>query len=1184
MSAAPQEFSLDRSPMKRGVTLVEASAGTGKTFSITGIVTRLLLEEDIRIEEILVVTFTEAATRELREKNRHRLALAAEQCRSTLENRPVNDPLPEMAARLKADSGKIKADLHRLEQALHDFDRAGIFTLHGFCNRMLHENAFESGIRFNVELTEDALSLREEVAEDFWRRRFYKADELEGGLICQAGFGPGELAELLNQRANRRDLVFLPPATPGGSAGQIKALAQTLEKIKEAWNREKSLYAEGLPKGTPVEHKTNKTPKKSEIKKAMERLATQDIHVIPMPGLLDAIFQIGCHRFPGAGKDSFPALCSAFHDLQSIHLRNIRHEFLDEADRQMFRLKQLRNTQTFDDLLLRLDAALRGDGAAALTQAIGQRYKAALIDEFQDTDPVQYHIFNTLFGQGRHFFFLIGDPKQSIYAFRGADIYSYLAARKLASNEYTLSFTRRPEKTLAHAVNALFTARNNPFLHPGITYQPVESAGLADKKPFTRDGQRPVTLLDVVFITDSTALPKKDGNIPPLGKEKANDFICKKAAADILALLQDSCRIDSNPISPGQIAILVRTSYQAQDIREAVEARGIPCVIRDEESVFHSAEARILGMFLAAVLEPFNDQFVKAAMATPLLGMSLPQILEIESSETKSEDWLKTFERYRETWTKCGFIVMFHQFLDEQRVRPRVLSHPQGERRLTNFLHLSELLHQAQMQQRLGPAGLLQWLDERQTDETRAPEEYTLRLDKDDDAIQVATMHKSKGLEYDVVLCPFLWESADTKRLSYVFHDEKEGCSRLAMDIEKSPSSHPKAVRENLEEWLRIFYVAVTRARHMCRLYWGHLKGQNLSTFGYLLNLYDQVNLESGEMDANVLVDALRRLNCIGLETVDINIPLPPGTFQRSSVRKDPLTARTLSRRIPDQPLVASYSAWTSRNHPEDPDRDYDLSQATPPLAPSGEGLFAFPKGGKAGDFFHELLETIPFQPDSRTPETVREMLRLHGFPDKKWTGPVCAMLDELRARPLDAAGTTGPRLEEVKPSDRLSEIPFYFPLNPFSSSDVARVFRNHSQGLEDEDFPRHMERLHFDSQSGFLKGVIDLFFQHGGRYYVLDWKSNWLGSNPGFYQGRHLREAMTRNFYILQYHLYVLASCLYLRQRMPDFDYEKHFGGVQYVFLRGIHAGHSGSGVFSQRPAPALMNELEKLLYHETR
>ncbi|MEE4263146.1 MAG: exodeoxyribonuclease V subunit beta [Desulfobacteraceae bacterium] len=1207
-----EPFDLIHAPLV-GSNLIEASAGTGKTYNIEGLFIRLVLEMQLPVDQILVLTFTNAATEELKIRIRKKLV----QARDAFAAGGKADPLIESLVKTDTDQ---KAAWERLHDALIDFDQAAIYTIHGFCQRIIHENAFETHSLFDTELVSDQSHLLQEVVDDFWRETFYAAEPEWIGFALSEIKTPEYFVRLLDKVKIPEITVIPESSNPVPEA--LQPFRAALGDLRNAWPSAReavirammdpalnaTIYG-GLKPAASHPGMSQRELKVVTLADAMDRLTQPQSNGFPLFDKFENFTTAKLakatrknHRTP---EHEFFQLCDAVYGRGEQLTAEFEQSLMDTKIRlfrfaasELRKRKREKNIQYFDDLLLTVLSVLKSENAAQLATGIRQRYKAALVDEFQDTDSVQYDILTRLFAHDDGLLFMIGDPKQSIYSFRGADIFAYTKAARSADARFTLLENWRSEPKMITAVNTLFSGVEKPFIFEDIPFK----TGKAALQPLEDDRKLegpPLTL----WYLDSKEIT---GNDIPLNKPRATRLIAEAVGGEICQLLSQSV-----PAEPGKIAVLVRTNAQAQLIKDILTARNVPSVLYTAANIFDSREAMEIELILSAIAHPADSSRIKAALATDILGA---RAMDLISGDLDSRWWearLIRFREYLEIWQQHSFMGMFRLFLVREGVKDRLLRYLDGERRLTNVLHLLELLHRQSAETNSGIAGLLKWIAGQRDPKTPRLEENQLRLESDENAVKIVTIHKSKGLEYPVVFCPFGWEGSLITDREFTFHDPAKDF-QLSLDLgSDSRNLHlAQASNELLSENLRLLYVALTRAKQRCYLAWGYINLAETSALAYLLHGGTDHAGELSEEDQTShlkklfkdktraeLLEDLHRLAARSQNSIEV-VPLPVSTDSARVIAKgqetdEPLFCRRFTETINRSWTISSYSSLISSmaSNVDLPDRDEALEQPIPDRLPApdelatksdpgGLSVFAFPRGARAGSFFHDIFEHYDFAAETSAPlkSLVAGKLQQYGY-DAKWQKTVCKVISTVLTVPL-LADRSPLKLSSLKAPDRLNEMEFYFPLNPVTPGTLKQAFKTIAGPHVIEQFPARLENLSFAPSVGFMKGFIDLVFRHQGRFYLLDWKSNYLGPTPEHYDQSSLQKAMDAHYYILQYHIYTLALHQYLRYQQPGYSYEKDFGGVFYIFLRGVNELRGPEqGVFYDRPEPALIHSLGQTL-----
>ncbi len=1235
-----------------GLRLVEASAGTGKTWNICGLYLRLLLEQAVPVESLLVVTFTRAATAELATRIRDRIV---DTLRVLEGGEADGDPfVPSLIGAVLA-TGRLAHDdmARRLRTALQAFDEAAIFTIHGFCQRALADTPFAAGLPYALELVEDDGELRLEVTQDFWRREIAGGDLPQPLADCllQRGDSPESWAELLagdmaRPLAERRWDEF--PTDPDLAAAAVRIDA-AYAAARRCWQGEEAAIARALDDALPGLNGNSYS--KESVARASQQwaawLAAGDARA-PLPedsklALLTAAMlerrttKAGLakgiappkHPFLDAAGELLAARTEAEDRIEGARLALLRR-FIGQATEELRRRKRERRQIAFDDILWNAYDALTAGRQPWLAAALHARFPVALIDEFQDTDPLQFAIFDRIYNaEGRHgSLFLVGDPKQAIYSFRSADLHTYLAARERTDTRHTLRHNQRSSPVLIEACNRLFGTNPGVFMLPGLAYERVD-AGARPRAPFvdrSASGASPAALR-LWRIPRDEELDDDDGGGEGgerLPRAKAIQRAAMASAAEIARLIAAGAtgevRIGERGLVPADIAVLVRSHAQGARMRRALAAFGVGSVELSQASVFSSEDAEELERVLLAIAEPARERRVKAALATAAMGRDAGALAALATDETALLAALDAFARWRDTWLARGFGVMLRQWMADEDVAARLLARADGERRLTNLMHLAELLQQAAGS--ASPEVLLRTLATRRRDGAGG-DAAQLRLESDRNLVQIVTIHRAKGLEYGVVFCPFLFdgyasgaEGGDT----CAWHDDD---GRLVLDYRRGARADDDIkARMRLErdaESVRLMYVALTRAIHRCYLVVGCYAKITRGKASYgeagrsLLNWMvagAEVELSAWRTHKMTPAEIDARWRAVvgasvldGQPTMSLT-DLPDG----SGAALPPAQvagARPRALRPPAIPAgwrIGSFSALLSGAAHEQAALDHD-ARALPAAeigAPGGEAeaawgapraaadsaaiadddILRFPRGPVAGDCLHAVFERIDFTAPEGWEAAIAAALADH--PQRLPTAADASrlprmlrrMLDDVLATPLLTDGASMLRLDSLPTARRLVELGFHLPAPRLSAAALnawlaARGYR--------------VPRLAFAELSGYLKGYVDLVFEHDGRYWVLDWKSNHLGDGIEDYAPPRLEVAMQAHGYHLQHLLYSVALHRHLARSLAGYDYERHFGGVLYLFVRGVRPGWrldgQPAGVFHHRAEHATIAALDALL-----
>lgn len=1153
-----------------GSRLIEASAGTGKTWTIAALYVRLVLGHGdnngfcrpLLPGEILVMTFTRAATRELSDRIRERLIEAARAFRGEPE---AGDDFLQTLLTAYPEEADRKQAAHRLALAAEAMDEAAVFTIDAWCQRMLREHAFDSGSLFDEELAADETELFETAVRDYWRQHVYPlgSAELDSLLQCFPNLDKLEsgVKVLINQD--------ITTEAQSGTLGHLIARVQTersarLAELKHGWAdkaQAMQIWIEGqlARKDKPFNGRKLQARYYSPWFTALEQWASDpqldrpDISAsgwsrLTPDGMRDAA-TAALPELPAEFAE-FAALQAALDELPELKPALLQHAAGAIRDR-LAEFKRQAHTFGFADLQHRLDAALATSDA--LRERIVSQYPVALIDEFQDTSPLQYRIFDRLYraqdNNPASALLLIGDPKQSIYAFRGADIHSYLAARRAtAGRHYALGTNYRSTTELVESVNRVFKLADG---YPAGAFR--FRTGADDPLPFTAVAAKGRSERFVMANAAAPALTLwRDGET--LNGDAYRRRFAAHCAEQIVALLNDETAgfASEHPfvrLQAADIAVLVRTGKEAAAMRRALRERGIASVyLSDKDSVFASPEAADLLRWLRAIAHPLDGRLARAALATATARVDLAELARYRDDDLAWEARINQLKQLRNCWQRQGVLAMLRQWLHLMDLPARLLAEVGGERVLTNLLHLAELLQNASLQQE-GEQALTRWLAEQIADPSGGGDEAIVRLESDADLVKIVTIHKSKGLEYPLVFLPFICSFRDeTCRDKHLlaWRDESGECR---IDFTLSDAALAAVNEARLQEDLRLLYVALTRPRHalwlgVAALSVGNSPASQLhrSALGYLL-------AGGTPIESNALAARLAGLQGAALQALpEIIGKTALHTRQCAGVLAEPAP---YPGRFERDWSIASFSALT-RDLAAPPgwlaSESKDEAPAVPAPRTNPQGWHGFPRGPVPGNFLHDQLEWLAgegFRAEALgwLPERCERLGWGHrGEVVQHW-------LTQVLQTPLPPLGCALADLPSPLP-----EMEFWFPADRIASERIDTLCRDHLLGGAPRP-PLPERQLH-----GMLKGFADLVFEHDGKYWVLDYKSNALGEHDAAYPPAALADAMLEHRYDVQAAIYLLALHRLLRQRLGnDYRPQQQLGGALYLFLRGIAAPGNG-------------------------
>jgi exodeoxyribonuclease V beta subunit len=1186
-----------------GSRLIEASAGTGKTWTIAALYLRLVLGHGaehgfvrpLRPSEILVMTFTRAATRELSDRIRERLIVAAQRFRG---QRPFdsNDPFLESLISTYPQGQARDHAAWLLSLAGESMDDASVHTIDAWCQRMLKEHAFDSGCLFDEELVADEEAMRLEAAQDYWRQNCYPLQLQSLDRVLKVWPSVDRLL------ADMKDLIGQDIPVAAGTGTLEEAIAQAdalrkeaLAKLKHGWATRADAMQDWLLGQLPAKAHGWATLRQGDVEKWLGNLKewAKDAGDVSLKDAMgktawerltpDGLQKV---RIAGAPHVAFPKeffefgeLQSALEELPTASAALRRHAAANVAKRLLV-LKRQSGSFGFADMLARLNTALRSDNGARLRERILAQYPVVLIDEFQDTSPLQYDIFNQIYqaqaNDGQSALLLIGDPKQSIYGFRGADIYSYMQARKATTGRhYVLETNFRSTQALVDVVNHWFEQADGARPEGAFMYRQGED--------------NPLPFVKVRANGRNERLIASTGPLPAMtlvhdlelrNAEGSRRVFAARCAEQIVTWLNDiqaGFAEEGKPfqsLRPADIAVLVRTGKEADAVRNELALRSVASVyLSDKDSVFDSVVAHDLVHWLCAVAAPLDVRLVRAALATGTVGLSLDELGWLAINEDAFDARSAQLRQLRIVWQTQGVLAMLRQTVHQLGLASTWLKDVNGERKLTNFLHLAELLQTASSTLD-GEQALIRWLQTAISESGAQGEEQVVRLESDADLVKVITVHKSKGLEYSLVCLPYAtsFRRQDSRITSFVNLADEEGKRHLRLDFGKNELE--LADRDRLREDVRLLYVALTRARHALWVGFSALKTGNSeacishhSGAGYLLGGTDPIGaadwLEPLEQfacgDTNIVLRAAEQHTpCTALTRANKDVSLRnrldyTAEFERSwKIGSFSQLTRDLSTTPPGSELSLLQTPHPADDEPDGTDATGDQLPSNVAIPPSQHTWHMFPKGAEAGNFLHDQLEWLSSEgfalPGNET-LTQRLQRRCERAGRGKTAETVVAWLSEVVQTRLP-----GPNAALMEIVHALPEMEFWLPAERMQAKEIDALCRAYI--LPGVDRPALAERqLH-----GMLMGFADLVFEHAGTYWVLDYKSNYLGEHDASYSSDALAHAMAHHRYDVQAALYMLALHRLLTLRLgASYDPERQLGGAVYLFLRGIKGPQTG-------------------------
>ena len=1211
------------------VNLIEASAGTGKTYTIGSIYLRLLLQagenyfsRPLNVEEILVVTFTEMATEDLKRKIRERLTAAISVFSEYYEkqDKAIFTGEHQFLAELLPYLEDIPTALRRLKLAEQNLDLASIYTIHGFCRRMLMQHAFNSGVHFNLKLLKEQSDLLKQFANEFWREHFYSQPFEIANFISKELGSPDDVLSILESDLNKDVSVTtdnqqsLSLSIDEFLQKNVGERLKAVEALKVFWLKNvdeiSSIIMEEITKDYPkdqLKSLNRKIYQKGRLKtwtKQINEWANNPLDYEINKTLRDYFLQSSIEQNYepteelNNKKEAMPFYAPIFAELEEyvqilvkqhkssdLLKKIILYHYRQGIQKKLLEYKANHPEKSFDDLLRLLKEALHGEGGEQLAELIRFQYPFAMIDEFQDTDALQYQIFSKIYhnktASGNVGFMMIGDPKQAIYRFRGADIFTYLKAADEANERFNLGTNYRSSQPLVEGVNRLFDFKNSPFIYENIEFLNV---GAAKKNLVFQLNNQPEPAFRF-YINDKDKSTQQD-----YAKACATSIQqWLKSAAENPVVFPNESKAENQTLRAENIAVLVRGYTEADLVKKELQALGIASVyLSDRGDVFESNTAKELALILQACLS-VTERPILNAIATALFGLNAAEIHQIHHDEIQWQRWAEKFAEYQQIWQRQGVLPMLHHLLLAENITEKLLSRPDGERKLTDLLHLAEILQQAAALNE-SEAALLRWFEKQIQDNGR--QEAQIRLESERQLVKIVTIHKSKGLEYDLVWLPFLGneakdptKSGKQKKLFNLYYDSDE--EKTLWDMQDQPLAD--LTQEVFAEELRLLYVALTRSKYQMAFVLPKTFDKKWNALLYVLTQGEigrKLDLPNN-WDTQPLLEKFKQLlpNDVAIESTDMLQASEPLTL---NVSQENLSAEIFQGEIEQDWRVTSFSGIEQTHQRKaylnesavkkslifDDAKDYDASisieniteNLTALAHDNDEMVLDFPRGTQIGTVLHRYFEKVPFAQLAEK-ENIEKLCQDLNLVEEQFAA-VQQWFEQILSTPILPNDDFS--LAQINEKQCLKELAFY--LNITSHFDVAGFNRALATW-------HHLpsEPLQFDDIQGVVRGTMDLVFSYQDKYYLLDYKSNFLGEALKDYDQAALKKAMLEHHYDWQYLLYVVALHRYLKTRLPHYDYNRDFGGVVYAFLRGMN-GSLQSGIFFDKPDWQLIQQLEEL------
>ena len=1158
----------------KGINFIEANAGTGKTFSISHIYLWLILK-GIKVENILVVTFTDAAAKELKDR-----------CRSLIYGALMNTDAgagePSKIIKVLVDSGEDANMLNRrLKLAVASMDIASIFTLHGFCNKMRAEFAVETGVLFDATLVVDDSSYVEQTVLNYYRKLFYDASAEEVELLskCVSYKSLCSFAQELkknhelclegedkdSKHKSRNTLVEVGLGLQASIIKEFNQLAieydrgksearDVLTKLVDDGKLHKGTYSFAKLDGIFENFEETVGARPASPVKVIEKLSMD--YICSKLNKKYQEEQIECSFF--CFVDSFLQRYTALEDEYKNAYDSLKIQIL--TDFRLFfltnfaELKRSQNIISYDDMLELMHDALYSNVGDDLANKIAKLYGAALIDEFQDTDKLQFEIFSKIFKRPEKYFYMIGDPKQSIYKFRGADIQMYMSAKRDADFLFTLETNYRSEPGIINDVNKFFDVklpgnRNSLYYVEENNYiQFLPSKG--QNKIKWRFCTPEESFLSIVAVDQAK------------NKDSQEELVAKDVAHKIFMLLTcDDYYFESEigerrSVAAQDIAILVNTGKQALLVKSTLQKLKIAASVQKSGNVFESKEADAMALLLKAINSP-SERTIKPLLITSLFNYSIKELRELDNKAVL--DLYYKFITYKQTWEEEGFYSAFAALVNDFDLIARILQDKNGDRNVANTIQLVELIHRQEYLFKTSTHVTERWfvMQKNKPSDTDGSEVFLQRLEIDDEAVNIMTIHKSKGLEFPLVFAPFICGNVVHTSAPYpgIYTDADDASKKIYTE---KPTANSKYIEETLQESLRLIYVVLTRAENRCWTYYYTPKGsksehspfrvlypdlESLTNQGLSVEVYEELDHSSDNYrDFELNKELNDELDCAAFKRLDVS-KLKSGIFSYSMLADWKKSA-----------LIV-----------KDIDSQEDIEESKTVVVEEDDySFFSFPRGANTGTAIHQVFEYIfngklSIENTQSFEAGVIKCLKAYGVygNDEAIQLQRVASAGEMIENVMNAKFQVGDdsfTLKDLNINKCKTELEFFYSL----------LLGTHKKAPE--SIKAMGENIEFLSQldlTGYMTGFIDLVFEYQGKFYILDWKSNHLGNSFDLYAPDLLKGEMQHAKYDIQYVVYTYALNSYLKQRLGDeYSYDKHFGGVFYTFVRGMQAG-TANGIF---------------------
>ena len=1216
------KFQVNKYPLTNGMRLIEASAGTGKTFSLSHLVLRLLTEKEYSISEILVVSFTEATAAEIKAKIIERLVLALktiESINSNVKPYQIDNVLNEWVELNITSKERAIYLASLILEALERIETSDITTIHGFCSKTLRREAIENGNNLNPTIEKDSRLLINEIVDEYWKKEILEIEVSELKGIFQTNFNRKNLIQVLNTLDNDPNNLFkqtfndieIAKGLSNQLNNHIESLWVNFITIWQEMGKEledffieiaKDLKSQGITNTNPYSSKPRKNRYKLlnnwiEEYKGKKRPSYEDIK---NQTLINKYFHPKHlyhlemkYKINYSSKD-IKSILDIIGDLYDSPSEYVWEHALLWTKRELEKRKSKKGLINYSDLLKLLDPNKLNNNKIKdevnpynIYKNLKLRYKVALIDEFQDTDPVQLRLLKEAFGnKSTHLLLMIGDPKQAIYSFRGGSLNTYMKAREKCDRIDFMNANYRSTKSLILVLNKLFL---DGLVRSNLSTQQLKAysqEGLIKLKGI----KEPLTILNLI----ENSQEEKIQRIKLESKSKIEEKIPKVIGNYLLKLLSNN----SKDLKPSDICILVNRHDQAKNIHSYLSKIKIPSQLLSNENIFNREGAQVLQIFINCIVSPYNQQKLALLACSELMQWNKEKIFE--SKINGDFDSLSSkFDELAKLFPKIGLLGCLSNFLEGKSIAD--LSH-RGTL-LGDLYQSSQLVDEQIHRQNFNALRASKWLSSQRFQSVEPiPEEYQPNSAISNSSVNIITIHKSKGLQFKIVICPYLWQKPPDQK-NHLWKDNQNLFISKKYKWHKKYNSFQDAIRkESLNEAERLAYVAITRAKKQLIILWAQATGQEGNPLSGFLFGSESINLKTEDYTKEMMEQSFKKRG-LKIDIQDIKSIQTNKTWSQPKSKDNFLLGDTPKHKFDNSWGRYSFSRWITQKNNEllqkdlsdelNEDltfkdeiedlylesfdqrsniKDHNIDILDDHLWSKESPIGNFPRGPIAGTCLHKILERVDFNDIDNQPKVlsiIEEELNIVRI-SSSFIKPINILLKRIANIPL--GGPLGKfKLKSLNHKSSIKELKFDIPIchdtNPINTVELSSIFREDSQNKYGSDYINKLIDLNIYS-SGFLSGSIDQVFadnpnHESAKWWVLDWKSNWIGSplsreggfscGPSNYSMYRMDEEMYHHHYPLQAHIYLLALHRFLNWRLPNYSLQKHLGGYIYVFLRGL-------------------------------